>query len=163
LTNPAKANITDNNKGRWPQAACVVHLFARSNDGEEHIEGNLDTVEEEQSVLVGDKFEIDGMHNWPDLPRTLTSSKKIILEFVSKCNRFSVLSWNLGIQPVVERMTRRTVVEETKGRKSNESFPVEWTTPDENLQNGKEKESRWDEDVCMYVSIESATGISTRQ
>jgi hypothetical protein len=125
----------------------------------------LDAVEEEQSVLVGDKLEVDGVDDWPDLPGSLAGSKKIVLELVSnggegvtiaqskvgeedshedrapadlingnlQSDRLSVLSWDFGVEPVVEVVTRRTVVKETKGRKSDESLPVEWTSSDENL------------------------------
>jgi hypothetical protein len=78
-----KTNNKRKQKKHHERALGAVHLFTRSNDGKEHIEGNLDAVEEEQSVLVGDKLEIDGMHNRPDLPRTLASGKKIRFEFLS--------------------------------------------------------------------------------
>lgn len=143
-----------------------ITLFARSNDGKEHVEGNLDAVEEQQSVLVGDKLEVDGVDKWPNLPGSLAGSKKIGLELESnggegvtiaqskvgeedshedgapadlinsnfQCNGFSILSWDLGVEPVVEVVTRRTVVKETKGRKSDETLPVEWKISEEKLR-----------------------------
>jgi hypothetical protein len=43
----------------------------------------LDSVEEEDSVLVGDELEVDGMNNRPHLPGSLAGSKKISLDFGS--------------------------------------------------------------------------------
>mmetsp|Transcript_17346 Transcript_17346/g.38011 ORF Transcript_17346/g.38011 Transcript_17346/m.38011 type:complete len:233 (+) Transcript_17346:348-1046(+) len=48
-------------------------------------------------------------------------------------NRSSVLSGDLGIEPVVEVVTGRSVVEKTEDRKSDESLHVEWTPSDEDL------------------------------
>jgi hypothetical protein len=130
----------------------------------------LDRVEEEQSVLVGDKFEVDCMNNGPDLPGSLAGGKKVCFDLVSndgervavaqskvgeedghkdwtpedlvKSNlegdRFCVRSRNLGVKPVVEVVSRRTMVEKTKGGKSDESLPVERTSTDKNL-TGYEK------------------------
>lgn len=82
------ANVENDNSHRSSSSNNnIIHLFSRSNDGKEHIEGNLDAVEEEQSVLVGDKLEVDGMNDRPDLPRSLAGSKKIILEFVSNSGK----------------------------------------------------------------------------
>jgi len=50
---------------------------------------------------------------------------------------FSFFSWNLVIKPIVEIMTRWSVVEETKCRETNEAFDVEWTSGDKDLK-GKE-------------------------
>ena len=55
------------------------HLFG-SNEGEEHVESNLDSIEEEQSVLVGDELEVDEVNKGPDFPRSLASRKKIGLD-----------------------------------------------------------------------------------
>jgi hypothetical protein len=43
----------------------------------------LNTVDEHETVLGGDELEVDGMHNRPDLPRSLASAEKIILDLVS--------------------------------------------------------------------------------
>jgi hypothetical protein len=43
----------------------------------------LNTVDEDETVLGGDKLEVDGMHNRPDLPRSLAGAKKIVLDLVS--------------------------------------------------------------------------------
>jgi hypothetical protein len=42
-------------------------------------------------------------------------------------------SWNLRIEPVVEKVTRGTVVNETEDRESDETRHVEWPPTDENL------------------------------
>jgi hypothetical protein len=100
LTTPEKANsgttvnVTVKASSRDLGA---IHLFPSSDDGKEHVEGDLDAVEEEQTVFVGNKLEIDGMHNWPDLPRTLASSKKITLEFVpNHCKGVAVAQSKVG-------------------------------------------------------------------
>jgi hypothetical protein len=43
----------------------------------------LDTVDEDQTVLCGDELEVDGMHNWPNLPGTLASTEEVILDLGS--------------------------------------------------------------------------------
>jgi hypothetical protein len=40
----------------------------------------------------------------------------------------------LMIQPIVKIMTTRAVVEEAKGRKSNETLHVEWSACNEHLE-----------------------------
>jgi hypothetical protein len=106
----------------------------------------LDTVDVDQSELVGDELEVNGVDNGPYLPRSLASRKKIGLDLggnggkrVSvnqtkvgeedshedrapaklvnsnlQCDRLSVSSRDLRVEPVVEVVTRRTVVEETE-------------------------------------------------
>ena len=54
-----------------------------SNEGKEHVEGNLDSVDEDQSVLGGDELEVDGVDNRPDLPRSLAGRKKVVLDLGS--------------------------------------------------------------------------------
>ena len=145
-----------------------MNLFG-SNDGEEHVERNLDGVEEEQSVLVGDELKVDEMDKRPDLPGSLASSEEIGLDLgtngsegvtvaeseVSKKDRHenraphslvdddlfgdgkSILSGDLAIEPVVEVVARRSVVEKSKGGKSDESLDVEWTSGNEDLLYSK--------------------------
>ena len=48
-------------------------------------------------------------------------------------NGRTVLSGDLGIKPVVEVVARRSVVEKTEERKSDESLDVERTSGDEDL------------------------------
>jgi hypothetical protein len=55
-------------------------------------------------------------------------------------DRLGILSWDLGVQPVVEVVTRGAVVKETKGRKSDKSLPVEWSSTDEDLSEKKRRE-----------------------
>jgi len=45
----------------------------------------------------------------------------------------SVLSGDLAIEPVVEVVARRSVVEKSEGGKSDESLDVEWTSGNEDL------------------------------
>ena len=61
-------------------------------------------------------------------------------------NRKSIISWNELVQPVVEVVSRGSVVEETKGRESDESLNIERSSRDENLQdsnNDCEKKRRY--------------------
>mmetsp|Transcript_3555 Transcript_3555/g.8495 ORF Transcript_3555/g.8495 Transcript_3555/m.8495 type:complete len:257 (+) Transcript_3555:137-907(+) len=140
------------------------NLFG-SNEREEHVESDLDSVEEEQSVLVGDELEVDKVNKRPDLPRSLAGSEKVVLDLGSnssetisgdeskvseedshenwapdglvdedlRSDRFSVLSGDLRVEPVVEVVTRRSVVEDTESGKSEESLHVEGTSGDEDL------------------------------
>lgn len=48
-------------------------------------------------------------------------------------NMLSFFSLDLLVKPVVEKVTRRTVVDETEDTKSDESFHVEWPTTNEDL------------------------------
>jgi len=59
-----------------------MNLFG-SDERKEHVESNLDSVEEEQSVLVGDELEVDKVNNRPDLPRSLASRKEIVFDLAS--------------------------------------------------------------------------------
>ena len=141
-----------------------INLFG-PNEGKEHVESDLDSVEEEQSVLVGDVLEVDEVNSRPDLPGSLAGSEKIVLDLFSNGaeaiavnesevseedghenwapgnlvnhdllgNRFSVLSGDLAVEPVVEVVTGRSVVEKTESGKSDESLHVEGTSGDEEL------------------------------
>ena len=143
----------------------TTNLFG-SNKGKEHVESDLDSIEEEQSVLVGDELEVDEVNNRPDLPRSLAGSEKIGLDLgtngsetvtVDKSqvgeedghenwapcdlvdedllgDRSSVLSGDLGVEPVVEIVTRRSMVEKTKSGESDESLDIESTSGNEDLQ-----------------------------
>lgn len=62
-------------------APCLL-LFG-SKDREEHVEGNLDAIDKDKAVLGGDELEVDGVHNRPHLPRSLTGREKIVLELCS--------------------------------------------------------------------------------
>jgi hypothetical protein len=141
-----------------------MNLFG-SNEREEHVESDLDSVEEEQSVLVGDELEVDKVDNGPDLPRSLASRKEIVLDLASNSSegitvgeskvgeenrhenwapnglvdenlfrdRNSILSGDLFVEPIVEVVTGRSMVEKTECGKSDESLHVESTSRNENL------------------------------
>ena len=49
------------------------------------------------------------------------------------CNRQSIVSFDFTVKPVVEVVSRRSMVQETKGRKSNETLHVEGSSRDEDL------------------------------
>jgi hypothetical protein len=145
-----------------------------SNDGKKHVESNLDSVDENKSVLGGDELEVDGMDYGPDLPGSLAGGKQVVLDFASDgsegisvakskvgeedrhedgapdnlikgdlhANRLSVRALDRLVKPVVEVVSRRSVVKETKSRKSDETLHVEGSTGDEDLQNKYKGESR---------------------
>lgn len=143
-------------------------LLLGSNEGKEHVECNLDTVDEDKTVLGGDELEVDGVDNRPHLPRSLACTEEIVLDLVSnggqrisvdqskvaeedthedgaphglvngnlEGNILGFGSWDVAVQPVVEVVSRRSVVDETEERKSKETLHIEWSSTDENL--GKE-------------------------
>ena len=68
-----------------------------SNEREEHVEGHLDSIDENQAVLGRNELEVDGMHNGPDLPRTLASREQIVLNLVDdNAKRISVDESEVG-------------------------------------------------------------------
>ena len=44
-----------------------------SDQGKEHVEGDLDTIDENETVLGGDELKVDRVDDRPDLPGSLTS------------------------------------------------------------------------------------------
>lgn len=136
-----------------------------SNERQEHIEGDLNTVDKDKSVLSGDELEVDSMDNGPDLPRSLACREQVILDLVSNGsegvtvdqtkvseedghenrapndliegdlhgNSLSIRSWDCFVQPVVEVVARRSMVQETKGRKGKESLEIEGSSRNEDL------------------------------
>jgi len=46
-----------------------------SKESKEHVERNLNGVQENEAMLGGDVFEVDEMHKRPNLPRSLASSQ----------------------------------------------------------------------------------------
>lgn len=53
------------------------------DEGKEHVESNLDRVDEDQAMLVGDELEVHSVNDRPDLPRSLAGGKKIVPDFRS--------------------------------------------------------------------------------
>ena len=63
----------------------------RSNQGKEHIESDLDSVDEDKTVLGRDELEVDCVDDWPDLPGSLACREQVILNLVSNgCHAISV-------------------------------------------------------------------------
>ena len=54
-----------------------MYLFPGTEDAEEHVEGDLDAVDEDEAVLVGDELEVDGVDEGPNFPRSLACRKQI--------------------------------------------------------------------------------------
>lgn len=61
--------------------SCYHYSLFRSNQTQKHIERHLHGIQKQQTVLVANKLEIDGMHNGPDLPGPLTGREQVILNF----------------------------------------------------------------------------------
>ena len=149
-------------------STSLSHLFC-TNQREEHVEGNLNSIDEDKTVLRGNEFEVDGVNNWPHLPRSLARREKIILNLGTNGSRgvtinqskiceedchenrapedlvdsnlegnvSSTSPLDLSIKPVVEKVSRGSMVEETECRECDESFHVEWSSRDEDLANVK--------------------------
>lgn len=47
------------------------------------------------------------------------------------------LSWDFAVKPVVEEVSRGSVVDETEDGKSDEALHVEWSSTDENLEKAR--------------------------
>ena len=171
-------------------------IFLGSNEGKEHVEGNLHTVDEDKTVLGGDELEVDSVDNGPDLPWSLAGTEKVVLDFASDSGQWVTVdqseveeedthedgaerevskggsigeictlsphrtkhtesqyvpphslingnlegdmlgfsSGNLAVEPVVEVVSRRSVVDETEEGKSQETLHVEWSSTDEDLR-----------------------------
>lgn len=54
-----------------------------SKKGEEHVESNLDSIDENKTVLGRDEFKVNSMNERPNLPRSLHGSEQIVLDLVS--------------------------------------------------------------------------------
>jgi hypothetical protein len=148
-------------KPAGPESAILLG----SNQRQEHVEGNLDGVNKDETVLAGDELEIDGVHNGPDLPGSLAGGQQIILDLVAngvegvavaeaqvgeeyrhedgapqdlinanlEGHVLSAGSLDLAVEPVVEVVSRGSVVDETKDRKSHEALPIEGSARNEDL------------------------------
>lgn len=60
--------------------SSLLHLFSGTEDAEEHVEGDLDAVDEDKTVLVGDELEVDGVDEGPDLPGPLAGAEEVVLD-----------------------------------------------------------------------------------
>lgn len=58
----------------------IIDLFPGTEDTEEHVEGDLDTIDEDETVLVGDELEVDGVDDGPDLPGSLAGTEEVGLD-----------------------------------------------------------------------------------
>jgi hypothetical protein len=156
----------------------TISCLFGSDEGEEHVESHLDSVDEDQSMLGGDELEVDGVDHRPDLPGSLACREEVVLDLASDGsegvsinqskvseedshedrapddlvkgnlhgNSLSVFSWDVLVEPVVEVVSRGSVVEESKGGKSDETLHVEWSSTDEDLN--KEKKTK----LCQQCS-----------
>ena len=57
-------------------------LLLGSDERKEHVESNLDSVDEDETVLGRDELEVNGVHNRPDLPGSLACVEEVVLELV---------------------------------------------------------------------------------
>ena len=58
----------------------TIDLLPGTEDAEEHVEGDLDAVDEDETVLVGDELEVDGVDEGPDLPASLARGEEVVLD-----------------------------------------------------------------------------------
>ena len=56
---------------------AATNLLPGTEDTEEHVEGDLDAVDEDEAMLVGNELEIDGVDKRPDFPASLACRKEI--------------------------------------------------------------------------------------
>ena len=61
-------------------ASKTIDLLPGTEDAEEHVEGDLDAVDEDETVLVGDELEVDGVDEGPDLPASLARGEEVVLD-----------------------------------------------------------------------------------
>ena len=122
-------------------------------------------------MLGGDELEVYGVHDRPDLPRSLAGRKKIVLDLASNSgegvaidqtevseedshearapeelvnsdlegNIFGFLALDQVVEPVVEVMSRGSVVDETKEGKREETLHVEGSSGNEELYKARKK------------------------
>lgn len=66
------------------QSSLVFHrCLLRTEEGQEHVESDLDTVDEQQPVLAWDDGEVDGVYHRPELPGSLAGGQQVVLDLVS--------------------------------------------------------------------------------
>ena len=56
--------------------------FVGTNDGKEHVEGDLNSVDENQPVIGADELKVDSMENWPYHLRTLARCEQVALDII---------------------------------------------------------------------------------
>ena len=61
-------------------ASKTIDLLPGTENTEEHVEGDLDSVDKDETVLVGDELEVDGVDEGPDLPGTLARGEEVVLD-----------------------------------------------------------------------------------
>ena len=140
-------------------------LFLASNERQEHVEGDLDRVDKDKTVLVGDELEVNGVYNGPHLPGSLAGSEEVVLDLLSDHREtvtidksqvgeedsheawapeklvnsnlegdiLGFLTSDQVVEPVVEVVSRRSVVDETKERKRQETLHVKGSSDDKDL------------------------------
>ena len=60
-----------------------MHRLLASKERKEHVEGNLDRVDKDKTMLVGDELEVDGVDKGPDLPASLAGNQEILLDLLT--------------------------------------------------------------------------------
>lgn len=101
----------------------TISLFFGSNDGEEHVESNLDSVDKDKTVLGGDELEVHGVDNRPDLPGSLTGTEEVVLDLVSNGNhRVTVHQTKVGKENTHKDGAVIFYQDKERGNKKNEIF-----------------------------------------
>mmetsp|Transcript_59860 Transcript_59860/g.177415 ORF Transcript_59860/g.177415 Transcript_59860/m.177415 type:complete len:285 (-) Transcript_59860:134-988(-) len=57
-------------------------LFLGADDGEEHVERDLNAVDKDEAMLRRDELEVDGVNDRPHLPRSLARREEVRLDLV---------------------------------------------------------------------------------
>ena len=73
-------------------------------------------------------------------------------------NLLSFRSFNEFVKPVVEVVSRRSVVQETESRKSDESLHVEWSAGDEDLSRKKQSQQRNESEIWQRIINHDTNG-----
>jgi hypothetical protein len=62
-------------------------LLLASNNGKEHVKGDLDRIDKDQTMLGGDELEVDGMDDRPNLPRSLAGRQQVTLNLLANSTK----------------------------------------------------------------------------
>ena len=78
-----QASNTDESTSLRTVVSQTTTYLLGSNQGKEHVEGHLHSVDKDETMLVGDELEVDRVDQGPDLPAALHGGKEIVLDLVS--------------------------------------------------------------------------------
>lgn len=104
----------------------MLNLVLGSNNGKEHVECNLNTVDKNKSVFRGNELEVHSMDDGPDLPRSLATRKQVVLDLVADCReRVSIYQSKVGKEDSHENGTPNHLVKNDFHRNRSTIFPLD--------------------------------------